>query len=264
MRELKVVIKGAGEMASGIAHRLYRANIRQIVMTDIERPLCVRRAVSFCEALFEKTFAVEGVVAESVSDTDNTKVAWTRGNIGVIVDPNWSIVGSIKPDVVVDAIMAKKRTNTRRDEAQLVIGVGPGFSAPEDVHVVVESNRGHDLGRLIYKGQAEPYSGMPGLTAGYRKERVLRAPHAGRVRHVRSLGDQVEKGEIVLYVDNTPVDAAIPGVLRGLIREIDVWENEKLGDVEPRGETVDWHTISDKARAIGGGVLEAIMHEFNV
>lgn len=263
MRDLKVVIKGAGEMASGIAHRLYRANIRQIVMTDIERPLCVRRAVSFCEAIFEKVFVVEGVTAEGISSVEGTRSAWTRGNIGVIVDPHWSIVGSIKPDVVVDAIMAKRPTNTRPDEAHLVIGVGPGFTAPENVHVVVESNRGHDLGRLIYRGQAEPYSGEPGLTAGYRKERVLRAPHAGRVQHVRSLGDQVEEGEIVLYVDKTPVYAAIPGVLRGLIRNIDVWEKEKLGDIEPRGEAVDWHTISDKARAIGGGVLEAIMHEFN-
>jgi xanthine dehydrogenase accessory factor len=263
MRELTVVIKGAGEMASGIAHRLYRANIRQIVMTDIERPLCVRRAVSFCEALFEKTFEVEGVTAEGVTDIDTIQAAWMRGNIGVIVDPKWSIIGQIKPDVVVDAIMAKKSTQTRPDEALLVIGVGPGFSAPEDVHVVIESNRGHDLGKVIYQGQAEAFTGMPGLTAGYQRERVLRAPHAGRVEHVRSLGDEVEKGEMVLSVDKTPVHAAIPGVLRGLIREIDVWENEKLGDVEPRGGAVDWHTISDKARAIGGGVLEAIMHEFN-
>lgn len=263
MRGLKVVIKGAGEMASGIAHRLYRANIRQIVMTEIERPLCVRRAVSFCEAIFEKTFVVEDVAAKGVSNAEEARAAWMGGNIGVMVDPHWNIVRSIEPDVVVDAIMSKRSTNTRPDEAKLVIGVGPGFSAPEDVHVVVESNRGHDLGRLIYKGQAEPYSGEPGLTSGYRKERVLRAPHAGTVRHVRNLGDQVEEGETVLYVDKTPVYAAIPGVLRGLIRDMDVWEHEKLGDIEPRGDAVDWHTISDKARAIGGGVLEAIMHHFN-
>lgn len=263
MHELKVVIKGAGEMASGIAHRLYRANIRQIVMTDIERPLCVRRAVSFCEAIFEKTFAVEGVTAELVTDADAISGVWMSGNIGVVADPTWGIIGQIKPHVVVDAIMAKKPTRTRPDEAELVIGVGPGFSAPQDAHVVIESNRGHDLGRVIYEGQAEPFTGVPGLTAGYRKERVLRAPHSGRVRHARSLGDGVEKGEVVLYVDKTPVHAPIPGILRGLIREIDVWENEKLGDIEPRGETVDWHTISDKARAIGGGVLEAIMHRFN-
>lgn len=263
MRELTVMIKGAGEMASGIAHRLFWANIRQIVMTDIERPLCVRRAVSFCEAIFEKTFTVEGVTAEQVVDAGTTKAAWTRRNIGVIVDPKWRIIEEIKPDVVVDAIMAKKPTQTRPDEAKLVIGVGPGFRTPEDVHVVVESNRGHDLGRLIYEGQAEPYTGVPGVTSGYRQERVLRAPRAGRVEHVRNLGDEVEKGDIVLYVDKTPVYAAIQGVLRGLIRQIDVWEHEKLGDIEPRGTEVDWHTISDKARAIGGGVLEAIMHEFN-
>lgn len=263
MRELKILIKGAGEMASGIAHRLYRSNLRQIIMTDMERPLCVRRAVSFCEAILEKAWMVEGVGAEVIKDLPEATAVWSRGNIGVIVDPHWSILEGIRPDVVVDAIMAKKPTGTKVNEARLVIGVGPGFRAPEDVHVVVESNRGHDLGRLIYKGQAEVYSGMPGLTSGYRKERVLRSPHAGKVRHIYKLGDIVEKGEVVLYVDETAVSAEISGVLRGLIREIDVWENEKLGDIEPRGEAVDWHTISDKARAIGGGVLEAIMHEFN-
>jgi xanthine dehydrogenase accessory factor len=263
VKRLKIVIKGAGEMASGIAHRLHRAHIGNIVMTDMERPLCVRRAVSFCEALFEKTFVVEGITAEGVSGPDGVEAAWARENIAVIVDPTWTIIQSIRPDVVVDAIMAKKPTGTRRDEASFVIGVGPGFSAPENVHVIVESNRGHDLGRLIYSGQAEPYTGMPGLTAGYSRERVIRSPHAGTVKHVRSLGDSVEKGEVILYVDKTPVHAAIPGVVRGLIREIEVWENEKLGDIEPRGESVDWHRISDKARAIGGGALEAIMHEFN-
>jgi xanthine dehydrogenase accessory factor len=141
--------------------------------------------------------------------------------------------------------------------------VGPGFSAPENVHVIVESNRGNDLGRLIYEGQAEPFTGVPGSTEGYGHERVLRAPHAGKVKHVRSLGDLVKEGDVVLYVDKTPVCAPIPGLLRGLIRDIDVPKNEKLGDIEPRGESVDWRTISDKARAIGGGVLEAIMHEFN-
>lgn len=263
MRGLKVVIKGAGELASGIAHRLYGANIRQIVMTDLERPLCVRRAVSFCEALFERTFMVEGVTAEAADDIRGIMAAWGRGNISVIIDPYGSSIRGIKPDVVVDAVMAKKPTNTRSDEARLVIGVGPGFTAPEDVHVVIESNRGHDLGRLIYEGQAEPFTGIPGLTAGYGPERVLRAPHAGRVKHVRSLGDLVKEGEVVLYVHKTPVHAPIPGLLRGLIRDMDVPENEKLGDIEPRGESVDWRTISDKARAIGGGVLEAIMHEFN-
>lgn len=263
MRGLKVVIKGAGEMASGIAHRLYRANIRQIVMTDMERPLCVRRAVSFCEALFEGTFVVEGVTAEAAADIRGIMAAWERGHMGVIIDPKGSIIRDIKPDVVVDAVMAKKPTTTRSDEAQLVIGVGPGFSAPENVHLVVESNRGHDLGRLIYEGQAEPFTGVPGSTEGYRHERVLRAPHAGKVKHVRSLGDLVKEGDVVLYVDKTPVCAPILGLLRGLIRDMDVPKNEKLGDIEPRGESVDWRTISDKARAIGGGVLEAIMHEFN-
>ena len=148
--------------------------------------------------------------------------------------------------------------------AAFTVGVGPGFLAPNDVDAVVESNRGHDLGRVIYEGEAEAYTGVPGVTAGFTLERVLRAPHAGMVRLVKTIGDRVKKGDIILYVDETAVVAGVDGVLRGLIRPIAVPDREKVGDVDPRGNEGYCRTISEKARAIGGGVLEAIMHRFNI
>ena len=263
MKAVSIVIKGAGEMASGIAHRLFMANITRICMIETEKPLCVRRTVSFCEAVFEREVEVEGVVGKLVRSLAELAEAWDRKQIGILIDPSWRIIAHLKPDVVVDAIMAKRNLGTSKQEAPLVIGVGPGFAAPDNVHVVVESNRGHDLGRAIYNGAAEPHTGMPGLTAGFSRERVLRSPHGGMIRHVKSIGDTVIAGDTVLYVDATPVSAAIHGIVRGLIREIQVRGNEKVGDIEPRGDISCCYTISDKARAIAGGVLEAVMHRLN-
>jgi xanthine dehydrogenase accessory factor len=203
---------------------------------------------------------VTGQLAADVSEIGSI---WEKGRIAVLVDPGWGSIPAISPDVVVDAIMAKRNLGSSRDEAPFVIGVGPGFTAPRDVHAVVESNRGHDLGRVIYDGMAEPYTGVPGEMKGVGKERVLRSPVAGPVRHVRRIGDQVKKDELVLYVGDAPVYAPFDGLLRGLIREMDVDEAEKVGDVDPRAKAEYCHTISDKARAIGGGVLEAILHEYN-
>jgi len=261
--ELMVVIKGAGEMATGIAHRLYMSHIRHIVMTEIPEPISVRRTVALSEAVFDGKMTVEGVGAERIKTVDNVKDIWQNGKIAIIVDPKWTIVNVLKPDVVIDAIMAKRNLGLKKTEAPFVIGVGPGFSAPADVHAVVESNRGHNLGRVIYDGSAEPHTGIPGPAMGYTSERVLRSPHDGLVKHGKTLGDSVKKGEIVLYVDETPVHATIDGLLRGLIREIRVKDNEKIGDIDPRGVKEYCFTITEKARAIGGGVLEAIMHEFN-
>jgi xanthine dehydrogenase accessory factor len=261
--DLIVVIKGAGEMATGIAHRLFMSHIRHIVMTEIPEPITVRRTVALSEVVFDGKKTVEGVGAECIKTVDNVKDIWQNGKIAIIVDPKWTIVNLLKPDIVIDAIMAKRNLGTKKTEAPFVIGVGPGFAAPADVHAVVESNRGHNLGRVIYDGAAEPHTGMPGPTMGYTSERVLRSPHDGLVKHVKTLGDSVKKEEIVLYVDDTPVHATIDGLLRGLIREIRVKNNEKIGDIDPRGVKEYCFTITEKARAIGGGVLEAIMHEFN-
>jgi xanthine dehydrogenase accessory factor len=263
LNELKIVIKGAGEMASGIAHRLYMAGLRNILMTEIPEPLSVRRMVSFCEAVFEGDMEVEGVRAEYIQHIEDVRTAWKKHNIAILVDPQWQSVGIFKPHVVVDAVMAKRNLGTRKDEAPLVIGVGPGFTVHDDVHIVVESNRGHSLGRTIYEGAAEPYTGIPGQMMAYTKERVLRAPVAGRVKHVRALGDSVKTGDLILSVDNIPLLASIDGILRGLIREISVAKDEKVGDIDPRAKVEYCRTISEKARAIGGGVLEAILHVYN-
>ncbi|OPY72056.1 MAG: hypothetical protein A4E63_01359 [Syntrophorhabdus sp. PtaU1.Bin050] len=263
LTDLIVVIKGAGEMATGVAQRLYMANIRHIVMTEISQPITVRRAVAFSEVIYKGRMTVEGVEAEYVNSIDEVPEAWQRGKIAVIVDPEWRAVEILRPDVVVDVIMAKRNLGTRKDEAPLVIGVGPGFTAPDDVHLVVESNRGHYLGRVIPEGSAEPHTGIPGPTMGYTTERVLRSPHEGIVRHVKKLGDSVIKGEMVLYVGETPIYAPIDGMLRGLIREIEVPSNEKVGDIDPRNEKDYIDTITEKARAIGGGVLEAILRVYN-
>jgi xanthine dehydrogenase accessory factor len=263
MRELTVLVKGAGEMATGIAHRLFVSGITRIVLTEIASPIAVRRGVAFSEAVYEGAKEVEGVRAKLITDHSQLDGVWKEEVIGIIVDPEWSMLAATKPDVVVDAIMAKRYTGTRKTEAPLVIAVGPGFAAPDDVHAVVESNRGHNLGRVIYQGQAEPFTGVPGATEGLRNERVLRSPMAGPVKHVKAIGDRVNKGDLVLYVGSKAVHAAISGIVRGLIREINVGANEKIGDIEPRDDLSTCYTISDKARAIAGGVFEAVMHRYN-
>jgi xanthine dehydrogenase accessory factor len=263
LRNLKVLIKGAGEMATGIAHRLYMANITRIVMTEIPQPLTVRRTVAFSEAVHQGSVEVEGVRAQLVTDLRGIRASWRGRSVAVIVDPEWKVLGWLKPDIVVDAILAKRNLGTKKDEADLVIGVGPGFSAPAGVHAVVESNRGHDLGRVIYDGFAEPHTGIPGPVMGVTKERVLRSPHGGPVRHAGKIGDMVKKGDIILYVGETALCAPINGVLRGLISEMEVAGNEKVGDIDPRGKVAHCFTITEKARAIGGGVLEAVMHKMN-
>lgn len=262
LNELSIVIKGAGEMASGIAHRLYQAGMGRIVMLEIARPLAVRRFVSFCEAVYDGSARVENVEGRLVEDAVSMKKAWEEGRIAIMVDPEWKTIGALSPDAVIDATMAKRNLGTTKTEAPFVIGVGPGFSAPGDVHAVVESNRGHDLGRVIYDGSAEPYTGVPGEIKGIARERVLRAPAAGMVRHVHRIGDEVKKDELVLHVGGAPVYAPFDGVLRGLIREIEVEDREKVGDVDPRQKKEFCFTISDKARAIGGGVLEALLHNY--
>ena len=263
MEKLTILIKGAGEMATGVAHRLFRSGFR-ICLTEIAEPLAVRRAVSFCEAVFEREKEVEGVKASLVGTEEGVRLAWAEGRLPLIVDPAANIRRFLKPDVVVDAILAKENLGTRTGDAPLVIGLGPGFRAGEDVHVVVETNRGHNLGRVIEKGEAEPNTGVPGNIGGYTWERVLRAPAAGIFRAKKKIGDAVQAGETVAEVDGVPVKAGISGVLRGILRDgIRVAEKMKAGDIDPRGTRENCFTISDKARAIAGGALEAILRKYN-
>ena len=263
MRDLTIAILGAGEMASGVAHRLFSSRFTRIAMSEIANPIAVRRSVAFCETVYEGTMVVEGVKARLARDLSELPGLWNRGEIGVLVDGEASFLSVLKPDIVIDAIMAKKEKAPLKGLAPLVVGVGPGFTAPSQVDAVIESNRGHDLGRVIYDGEAQSYTGEPGTMVGYTRERVLRAPQAGTVRAVRTLGDRVRAGDIILYVDDTTVVAQIDGVLRGLIRPILVPKDEKIGDVDPRANEAYCTTISEKARAIGGAVLEAVLHRFN-
>ena len=264
LSELTIVIKGAGEMASAIAWRLYMTHFKKILMLDTEAPMAVRRQVAFCEALHLGSHTVEGVNATMASTVEEIQSVWEQGSIAVAADPQWQLLAQVKPQVVVDAILAKKNLGTRMTDADLVIGLGPGFTAGQDVHLVIESNRGHDLGRILTTGCAEANTGEPGAIGGYRVERVLRAPADGTFNTQRSIGELVSAGDILGTVAGKHVTTRISGVIRGLIRsDIRVTRDLKIGDVDPRGREQFCNTISEKARAIGGSVLEAILRIFN-
>jgi xanthine dehydrogenase accessory factor len=263
LRDLVVLIRGAGELASGVAHRLHSSHFR-ICLTDIDHPQAVRREVSFCEAVYDGEKEVEGVTARLVTSPEKIILPWQEGKIRLLVDPEAEIKNSLKPDVLVDAILAKKNLGTCIEDAPLVIGLGPGFTAKKDVRVVIETNRGHNLGRMLLTGEAEPNTGVPGEIAGFAADRVFRAPGAGKFSNVRKIGDFVQAGDVVATVNNEPVKALIRGVVRGLLRHgTVVYRGMKAGDIDPRGKKENCYSISDKARAIGGGVLEAIMYHFN-
>lgn len=264
LKDRVIVIKGAGEMATGVACRLYRANFRRILMLETPSPLAVRRQVSFCEAIHEKTMTVEGIEAVRVSEEAELQRAWEAGKIAVRVDPQGESIRRYKPDVLIDATLAKRNIGTSAADAPLVIALGPGFVAGRDCHVVIETNRGHDLGRLITAGQAAANTGIPGNIGGYTRERVVRAPADGLFTAARQIGDPVRKGEVIGRVGTAEVTAPIDGILRGLIRPGSrVTGSLKIGDIDPRGEAGYCDTISEKARALGGAVLEALLAAYN-
>jgi xanthine dehydrogenase accessory factor len=259
-----VLIRGAGEMASAVAWRLRMANIRRICMLELDAPLCVRRTVSFCAALEGGRAQVEGVEACAANNLADVEQAWREGKIAVIGRSRWDEIASLVPDIVVDAILAKRNVATTIADASLVIALGPGFIAGRDCHLVVETNRGHHLGRIFAEGSAEPNTGIPGDIAGHTEARVLRAPASGVFRSERQIGDRLDVGAVVGQVGSTPVVAAIGGVLRGLILPgTQVISGLKLGDIDPRADPDHCHTISDKARAISGAVLECVMRHCN-
>ena len=254
-----VVIKGAGDLASGIALRLYRSRF-EIVMTDLPVPTAVRRTVAFSEAIRLGSAHVEDVKAERAESIEEVKSCLKRGVIPVMPDPEAKIIKIMKPEVVVDAILAKVNTGTAIGDAPLVIGVGPGFTAGTDCDAVVETKRGHDLGRVIWKGSAIPNTGVPGNVGGQTINRLLKAPADGVFHPEKKIGDLVREGDRVANVDGVPVYAKTDGMIRGLLQDgVHVTKGLKSGDVDPRGDTIDCMTVSDKASAIGGGVLEAIM-----
>lgn len=264
IEDLIILIRGAGEMASGVAHRLFKCHFK-ICMLEIDHPLAVRREVSFCEAVYDGEKEVEGVRAKLISKHTDIYSMWDEEKIPILIDPEGrETISFLKPDILVDAIMAKKNLGTKIDNASLVIGLGPGFIAGKDVHIVIETNRGHNLGKVILNGTAEPDTGIPGDIMGYTQERVLRSLKKGIFRPQKSIGESVSKGTVVAVVDDFPIIAEISGVVRGLLREgVEVKKGMKVGDIDPRGKVEFCFTISDKARAIAGGVLEAILYWFN-
>lgn len=255
-----VVLRGGGDISSGVAHRLKRSGFR-VVILDIEKPLCIRRKVSFSEAIYSGQIEIEGILGVKVHSLEEIYEELDKSNIPIFIDEKADIIKELKPDVVVDAILAKKNLGTHRDMAPITIGIGPGFEAGVDVDFVIESNRGHDLGRVIEKGSAADNTGLPGVIMGYSGERVIRATATGEIKHYKKLGDLVEKDQLISKIGKTSINAKISGVIRGLIKDgTPVEEGLKIGDIDPRGYNVDTDTISDKARAIGGGVLEAILY----
>ncbi len=261
--DLKVLIRGGGEMASGIAYRLHQSRMR-VLITEVENPTAVRRTLAFAEAVYLGSQIIENVKAVRVRDLAEAKSQWPSGHIPLLIDPKADIRKTLEPDVIVDAIMAKKNITTKISDAPLVLGVGPGFTAGVHAHAVVESNRGYNLGRVIWTGAAEPDTGIPGAISGYTDVRVLRAPRSGCFKGLREIGDHVQSGERVAEVDGAPIQSQISGMIRGMLRSgIAISARVKVGDIDPRGEREYCYTISDKARAIGGGVLEAILHSCN-
>lgn len=228
-------------------------------MTEIAQPLVVRRTVAFAQAVNSGSFTVEGVTAVLVKDIMEIPPVLSRGNIPVLIDPDARIIGELEPSIVVDAIMAKRNVNTSINDAPLVLALGPGFTAGRDCHAVIETQRGHNLGRVLRWGGAAPNSGIPGAIEGYRNERLLRASAGGKVEALCSIGDTVNKGDLVARIGGTPVHAQVSGVCRGMIGAgVEVEKGTKIGDIDPRGIKEYCYTISEKALSVGGGVLEAI------
>lgn len=263
LNHILVVVKGAGDLATGVIHRLRRAGMT-VIATELAQPLVIRRAVAFASAVYEGSWEVEGIVARRVADEAAMERALAAGEAPVWIDPEAQIVRRLGPAAVVDAIVAKRNTGTTLADAPVVVALGPGFAAGQDCHVVIETSRGHDLGRVIFCGQALPDTGVPGKVGGETARRVLRAPAGGLFVGRCQIGDRVRAGEPVAEVAGQPVVAQLDGVLRGLLHDgLTVRAGYKVGDVDPRAVVEHCFTISDKARAIGGSVLEAILYQLS-
>ena len=254
-----VVIRGAGDIATGIALRLWRSHIR-VVMTEIPQPTAIRRTVCFSQAVVHGTARVEDVTAKRAETAEEALQILKGGIIPVLPDPEGNCIPRLRPDVLVDAILAKRNLGTRITDAPVVIGIGPGFTAGADCHAVVETMRGHYLGRSLYEGSAMPNTGIPGLIGGFAGERVLRAPADGVFHQLLEIGQQVQQGDVAATVNGEPMICTLDGVLRGILADgTPVHRGMKAGDIDPRCEREHCYCASDKALAVGGGVLEAIL-----
>lgn len=255
-----VVIRGSGDIATGVAVRLYNCGY-QVVMTDIALPTMIRCSVSFGQCLFGQTSTVEGITAVQASDCDAALDILSKGQIAVLIDADLTLVKQLKAKYLVDAILAKSNFGLTKQMAPITIALGPGFDAGQDCHAVIETNRGHHLGRVIYQGYSQANTGIPGNIGGYTHQRVLRSPCAGLVQRFAQIGDIVSQGDLIAKVNGQAVYAPLSGMVRGLINnELEVPDAFKIADIDPRGLEADFTTVSDKARAIAGSVLEAMLH----
>lgn len=257
-----VLIRGAGDLATGTAHRLWKSGFK-VVMLELPKPLVVRRTVSFASAVHENNIEIESVQAVLCPSPELADQYLSKQVIPVIIDPEAESIDMLKPSIVIDAIMAKNNTGTRLTDAEFVIGIGPGFTVGKDVHVIVETERGHNLGKVLYSGSAAEDTGIPAEIKGFGLERLLRAPTEGIFKPLKEIGDMVSAGDLVALVDQAEIRSSVDGLIRGMLYEgQNVKAGMKVGDIDPRGQDIDFRAISDKARAIGGGVLEAIMHRY--
>ncbi len=263
MNNILVIIRGGGDLATGVAVRLFRAGFSMIVL-EIDHPTVIRLPVSFARAIYEGKVIVEEVEAVLIPSWEKVEDIIKKRKIAVLIDQEGSCIEKLSPTVLVDAILAKRNLGTRINQAPLVIGLGPGFTVGEDVDAVVETKRGHNLGRVYYQGQAAPDTGVPGEVGGESKRRLLRAPAEGKIIPLYKIGDLVRIGEVIAEVEGVPLKAEISGVLRGLIYpESWVTKGMKIGDIDPRGIREYCFTVSDKARSLGGAVLEAMSAYLN-
>lgn len=255
---MRILIRGAGDLATGIAYELWLAG-HEILMTEISTPLAVRRAVAFSSAVYEGEIQVEKAKAILVKNLEEALQVIRDGHIPVIVDPQADIRREYCPEVLVDAIMAKTNLGTAITDAEKVIGIGPGFYAGKDCHYVIETMRGPELGRCIREGAALPNTGVPGEIGGFSRERLIQASADGLMEPLVQIGDCVEKGQMIAWTGGVPVCAKMSGIIRGMLKEgLAVTAGLKIGDVDARKKKELCYTISDKARRIGQGVLEAI------
>lgn len=271
--EPRIIVRGGGDLATGIIHKLTSAGF-QVLILECANPSAIRRQVSFCEAVYQKTQTIEGLTAECIGNiqdyADNCQLekrimdCFQENRIPLLVDEKADSARLLKADILVDAIIAKRNLGTSMDMAPLTVGVGPGFTAGVDVHAVIETKRGHNLGRVSKKGATAPDSKTPGNIEGYTSERVMHAPATGRFQSIATIGDLVEKGQVIGEIltgsSRVPVYASLTGLLRGIIRDgYPVFEGLKIADIDPRKEElVNCFTISDKSRSIGGGALELV------
>ena len=259
-----IIVRGGGDLATGTIYKLKKSGFPVLIL-EVPNPSAIRRNVSFCEAVYQGTQTVEDMTCYLVESVEQAEQFINEGKLCVLVDPMGESIARLKPLAVIDAILAKKNLGTNRNMAPITLALGPGFVAGEDVDAVIETKRGHNLGRVLWEGAAAPNTGIPGIIGGYGKERVIHCPAKGILRNVKKITDTVSRGEVIAVVEtedgNVPVEATLDGILRGLIRDgYPVHVGFKMADIDPRAEEYEnCFTISDKARCIAGGVLEALL-----